>query len=615
MIKKIFMPVILAFVASVQVLAQNTVTTVVTADDANEIAVTNKKQSVLFNLNTIPADNVEYCQLQLTCSADVATAVALKVLSADGAEIANHFMKKGYLRSQLITFDIPRRYISGGRAISLQLQLGTNDPTTVARFFGSSNRLNSNQQYAPRLVIRYDAGEITGTEWASLHADGRHTARSRSEFRGVNPDSFDFKLLNNLGEIKQNLLVYNGRVLVVNGGQVLGLNTSSFKLDTLQSMPAPSSKSTPVVDAYGHFYYAESGQVSVIELNNGNRIKPEKIATGPLANPLTIGTDGRLYVVTDERVSAYSPYPQNKLLWDVRLTGNKSSVVLNYSGQVAYVANEGTVKATLRALDANNGRLLDTAIVNIISADGNLPAPVTDEAGNVYYINKLQAADSLYVLNSGLKQVFATGGSNVSFPTGEIALANQPRCVFFVKNAQLFKYTPTLRQEELIEALGTDPGRITTVLTDKSNNTYILGERGFFYRPDKGRFTRLGNMPADPVYKMVLAADGTLFAASQRNLLAIKPTGFSGEYRIGSSDTDENFNFLTFRAGSLIINEGFKFLNTKVLISTNGIKFNTGVEVLPKASVLIKKRSDGGVSFGAGFKVNQGASFVVVQNY
>lgn len=622
--KIILMPLMLMLFAGIPALAQNSITTVVTGDvvianvPADSLLVTSVSREVAFNLSTMPAVGIEYCQLQLTCAANVNTAVALKVLTSSGAEIANHYLKKGYKVGQLITFNIPKTYFVGGRAQALRFQLGTKDPGLVMKFYGSSNRAGSNQQFAPRLVLKYNADEIAGTEWASFYADGQHKGQSRTEFRGTSPDGFNFNQVTMTGDIKQNLLMYDGRVLVVTNGQLLAYDASSLQQETLQSMPAPSDNGSPVIDTYGHFYYPEANQVSVIELNNRNNVKAEKIATGFIKTPLTIGADGRLYVVTEYKVSAYSPYPQNKLLWDINLPGNKSSVVLSGTEQVAYIINRvdgNSPTMVMMALDANNGRQLNKQVINVSAVTGNLPAPVTGDDGSVYYIDKLENAENLFVLNADLKQVSQVNGKNISFPTAGGVAASQDNYVYYLNDAQLFKYTPATLRHELVEALGTETGSKTTLITDAGNNIYVLGEQDFYYRPAGGNFIRITNQPVKSDFKMVLGADGTLFAAAQKTLLAIKPANFSGSYAIGSNDTDPNRNFLSFRASDLIINDGFKFINTKVLVATKSIRFNQGINVGDKAHVLIKKRGDGTVSFSSGFTVQKGASFKVMQNY
>jgi len=472
--------------------------TIIPAVGLSSLKVNKVATPVSFDLSTLPPGyKINSCQLQIVCGQTILKATGIEILSANNIKINNHRFKTTYRDTTIIKLDIDAANIPNNGGI-LILKIRKDSPNSDSiKIYPSTDNPSPKLGYNPQLIINYSVA-MPVTEWASMHANAQHMAQSPMMFSGNGPENFESLPVNNIGGAKQNMVMYNDHLYVI--------STDSNVLPALYSvdpvslsathqvgpLDAPNEDSAPVVDAYGRFYYVSGANISVIELANKYNIQKNKLETGGsgIVNGLTIGTDGSVYVPAYYSVNAYTPFPQNQLIWQYTLAGKKSSVALSNDGTRLYVFSYKPGSKTdglLTAIDANNGTWKHSVDVKIDAdpQNDNPPAPVVDNLGFVYLTNRLINPTELYVFDERLKPVETKiTGSNISMTAGLDDKDRKPVETTFINAGQLYKFSGKNKVPVPLAAI--DIQEVKSLLTDEGNNTYILGGNKFIYRPATG---------------------------------------------------------------------------------------------------------------------------------
>jgi len=600
--------------------------TVIPAIGLSSLNVTNTATDIRFNLGTLPKGYViNSCTLQMVCGQNITGAVGLRILSASNAPLFQTQLKDTCRDTTILKLkiDISNLPLENG-ILTLKALIKSVDPVSI-KFYPSTVNPSPKLGYSPQLIISYSAATPV-TEWASMQANSRHTAQSPMKFGGFDVESFGVFSVKNIKAARQNMVIYQDRLYVLSPNEgtisLYAVDPASLVATPMVNTLDASDQSAPVVDAYGRFYYSWSNKIGVIELaNNYKRGNGEITLRAKAANAMTIGADGSLYVPTDDNIAAYSPFPQNQLVWEYELGGKKSSVALSKDGTRAYFLsyNRGSkTEGLLTALDANNGTWIANAVIKLddSSSNVNLPTPVVDNLGYVYITNKLTKPTQLYIFKQNLSPVKTRIiGENISMAAGFADRNRNIQETTFLNAGTIYRYSGI---DDTTKSLSTvDVAEVQSLLTDEGNNMYIISGDKFMYKPLTGDNISL-TLPAKPDKSMVLGADGTLYTSAGENVIAIKPTRFkNGTYT--TDNDDSNADNITIRAQKIIVkdvNDSFTFSNNKILIAPEALTFEPDVTLTNKANVLLKLgKSGSGAVFNNGFRVQQGASLTVKTGY
>jgi hypothetical protein len=618
--------VICIFLSLLMFRANAQIRTVIPADKIDAISVTNSSialTQLTFNLHSLPpGSSITDCTLQLVCHQSIEKPVQLEILAADGAMIDNFRLKVTDQDSTIFRIKLLSHLpVAGNNNYTIKLRLDGPGDKRVS-LYPSKGELNTQQGYSPQLILTYQTTGLRTAEWASLYGNGRHWGQSPMQFIGSQPSAFEIKEISGIAGAQQNLVMYNDHLYAVSSNEniegIYAIDPGSLSArKIIDQLGPPQLASAPVVDALGRFYYVSGGSISVVELENNNAFRPEVIKAGAdITAPLAIGTDGSVYLITNNSVSAYSSFPENKLIWDRTLPGKKSSVVLNGDGSLVYVVSYSDQTGFITTFDAANGSYIAGSRVDIqVDNDSPVPPAATiDNLGNIYITNKLLGATRIFMFTPRLKLTrLVTAGNNVSMPAGALDRRREQNEVTFFANDSLYRYAPVTGS--LIAKPVINVSRIKSLVTDRSNNTYIIGKQKFAYVAENGDIFPLSADFA-PDQSMVLGIDGTAYTATQSKIFAIKPVSYKDSFNLDNDAPYVNYDNLTFRGITLRVSPQFVFIGKAVLVATHQVVFEPDVLVKKTATVTIKTGSNRqGVTFKPGFKVEQGAGFVVKQGY
>jgi hypothetical protein len=602
--------------------------TVIPANNKDNIVPsTTDGVELTFNLNTLPANcEIKSCQLQLTCEVPMKDySPQLIVSSATGKMITNRALKPlETTKETVISLAIGTAYLPspGDTGYRLWLKL-SHSIATSATFFSAKGTLGNRQGFAPRLVVTYNykEGEKPSpvADWASLYSNYQHTSQTPVYMKGAAPRSFEKTEVGGMGKVMQNLVMYRDHIYIIgdNGPNVYSVDLTTLKTAVVSSaLSGDKNNSTPVIDQFGHLYHAALNEFAVTDLNN-NQYSGARQAAGNINNGLTAGPDGSLYVPCDNSISAYTPFPQNALIWDVYITSKKSAVTLNNAGTIAYVLTYNSGRAArLLAFSANTGKQIGNADITLDEEPGSdefLPAPVVDDNGYVYIANRVIGARHLYILKEGLTQFKEQIAGRVSMPAAMIDDHLKIKGMYFIKDDALFKYdSDSLKATRLItvEENPQQPFSVRSFITDQSNGIYYsrVGEAAFYYKPAASNTFVKTEVPGVNFEKnLTIGVDGSLYTAVGNSLIAVKATSYRNSYKLTTPGEDQYRNNISFTGNYLTIQDEFIFSNYKYLKALIGITFLGKATLTKNAEVLIKVGKAGSVSFGNNFTVNKGA--------
>jgi len=600
--------------------------TVVPANNINSInPSTTQSVDIAFNLNTLPANcKITACELQLTCEKPVIElSPQLNVLSADNRQIDNYALKPSQtFRGAVISLKISNAFLPSPGNTNYVLKLKLNHTIqTSASFFPATGRFEAEQGYAPRLIVSYtfDAAEkpLPVTDWASVYSNYQHTSQIPIAIKGAIPQNFEKTDIGGMGDLPQNLVLYRDHIYVVgdNGPSLYAVDLATLKATAISpTLSGDRTRSTPVIDPFGHFYHAAANNFAVTDLAN-NQYSGNKTASGRIANALTTGPDGSLYIPCDNSISAYTPFPQNTLTWDIYRSGKKSAIALNKAGTIAYVLiyNNGKT-ANLLALNANTGKVIKESQIALDDQPGEdefLPTPVVDDNGYVYLANRVIGARHLYILNAGLTEFKQQIAGRVSMPAAMINDHLKITGMFYIKRDSLFKYdSDSLKLTHLLKVEGDSLQPMRSFLSDQRNGIYYtrLGNSAFYYKPATANTFSRADLGVNFEKNLVIGADGNLYTGTGGGIVVIRASSYSGDYELKTIGDDQNRNNLSFIGNGLTIQSGFTFSNYKYLKAINSIIIKNKVTLTKNADVLLKINKNGScISFGNEFTVAKGA--------
>jgi hypothetical protein len=308
--------------------------------------------------------------------------------------------------------------------------------------FGQSD----NPSEAPRLLLTYSQPDAVPGEadWSQIRRDAQHSGRS--PWRMYDPDGNYIPTqlavvpLNGAldrGDLRQSPLLYGGKIF--NALDAPGLNRyqlvardrsgsvlSDVTVDANQQ-PIPLPKFI-VAGGRDRLYYFSENQIVGYSLGSGSLLAraPEPPLTLTNETPSststpTVGADGSLYVATkDNGIRAYSPGPEQKLLWRYQYPnreGQVGAVALSTDETTAYILLGGT-DTMLVALDSATGdcrwqqKRADFAITRTVNETGSMPIPVV--AGNdILVTSGFPTGDKLYVFHDQARATLPAGGELV----------------------------------------------------------------------------------------------------------------------------------------------------------------------------------------------------------
>lgn len=584
----------------------------------------NKHDTVTFKLNTLPPNaQIDSCSLRFVVKNDVKIGFLMEVHAITPVQgktrIGTKTIHGGDTRGVPLNIAIE----SGGfipklvnDTYQVVIKTGSVSPG-VATLFGTDKEAPG---YAPQLIIYYRIPNAPA-DWGNTNANAQHTSRSYLKTRGVDALDYEEKPIDSKGVVKMDLVHYKDKVYMFSDERKL--TTSLFAIDGTSravsaiknDLPAPAGVTAPAVDVRGRLYYATANTVAVFELDNNNAYQSNKITDiGEVNNAIAIGADGSLYIPTSTDVRAYTPFPENRLLWRSPLAGPKSAVSLNREGTIAYVVKSNPGATELVAINANNGeRITGKAIV---LEGGNAPAPVVDDDGYVYQCNGLESGKKIYVYKPKLDgdATILEDEVKISPPAVLTSIERESSGVYYFKNGVLHRYR-TVGGEKRLGAFINLRNAIS-LLSDGSGNVYAVDADKNFYYYKYGREDNCAPIRLNSVFTkaMTLGIDGTLYAVASQNVLAIKPKAFGADYTISIDDvTDRNLDNLSFKAENINVRDGFTFSQNKVIISKNKVIIGANVTVETGANILIK--TGGGVSFGKNFALKKGVALVIKKGY
>ena len=335
------------------------------------------------------------------------------------------------------------------RTLCAALRPGQADParfllqTTVRKgkvvLFGQSDEPSA----APRLLLTYTLKDAVPGEadWSQIRRDAQHSGRSRWRLYdpngGYSPTHFavvplktDDKPALDRGDLRQSPLLYGGSIInaldapELNRYQLVVRDRSGRVLSDVTKVddkPIPLPKFI-VAGGVDRLYYFSENQIVGYSLGSGSLVRapePPLNTTGetlvPTSTP-TLGADGSLYLATNNYVRAYSPGPQQKLLWRYQYPNEErqvAAVALSKDETTAYILLGGT-EARLVALDSATGdcrwqyKAPNFAVIRTKTETESMPIPVV-AVNDILVSDKFPTGDKLYVFHDQSPETPAGG--------------------------------------------------------------------------------------------------------------------------------------------------------------------------------------------------------------
>jgi hypothetical protein len=608
-----------------------TIRTVIPADPADSVTIRNGKDATLaFALTALPPNAIlDSCVLQLTLAKDITQSMLLQFRYPGPAKrrelgIGLKSLYSSNKNQQTIKIVIDNKKIkdtnfskaiaAGMLKIVISNANNRLDRMVTASFYPYRADADANTGKAPRLIVYYKVNR-PAVEWATARGNAQHTAQTVTAFRGQVPAGFVSKTLFPM-QVQTDLVSYNNKLYVV--GKEAG-TTTLYAIDPITrskdivatGLDAPSTM--PAIDPAGRMYYVSENTIQVIDLATRD-VKNTINVSGnhTMENAPVIGKDGSLYLVFSDNIYAYSPYPQNRLLWrysNPAMEGDKSPVALSKDNTVAYVVyRKDSIIGSIIALNTTTGELIKQQKI-IPGKEIQTQAvgmPVLDKADNVYVANQLNDADKLYIFSAKLDSLKVIAGTSISMP---VISGNN---VFFVKDGQLMEYTGTGSR---VLAKFKNLRSVRSLVTDKSGTLFCLENadtpRLFVYTSQNNSHRVYPAMNSSADRAVMITSDGTLYTATTNELIAIRPDVFSGDYML--QPKDYQVDNVVFRGNTLFIPPASALTANQYLIGQNGVIFQSNSSV--GATADIKVESGGGISFKNGFRVVKGATLSCKTGY
>ena len=326
---------------------------------------------------------------------------------------------------------------------------------------------------APRLLLTYtQPNALPGeADWSQIRRDAQHSGRSpwRMYDPGGTYTPADIKVYSlngggggakDPGDLRRSPLLYGGEIFnalpmeELNRYQLVARDRRSGQVlsdvKTNESGQPISKPTFLVAGGNDRLYYFSENQIVGYNISSGSLVRaPEKPLdlTGetllPTSTP-TLGVDGSLYVATNNYVRAYSPAPEQKLLWRYSYPTTErqvGAVALSKDETTSYILLGGA-DTRLVALDSATGdcrwqhKAPDFAITRETTATGSMPIPVV--AGNdILVTSGFPTGDKLYVFHDEARKPPTAGGEMVPPASALATIGGKPTQGDVIK----FKFT------------------------------------------------------------------------------------------------------------------------------------------------------------------------------
>lgn len=342
----------------------------------------------------------------------------------------------------------------------------------------------------------------------------------------------------------------------------------------------------------------------------------------PTSTP-TVGADGALYVATSDYVRAYSPAPEQKLLWQYQYPnreGQIGAVALSTDETTAYILVGGS-DTRLVALDSATGDCRwqqkdpNFSIIREVNQSGSMPIPVV--AGNDLLVTSgFQTGDKLYVFHDQALATAPAAGELVPPSPGSCRADKAPGGMevrgtqdhipapvagpgdeaYYIRAGKLCR---SLNKETCEDLQCAGAADITLMIGDNSAGesvTHLYGlaaEKKLLFSITVGQWpTELNCKVFNPGGKLgpnlILAPDGTMYNVNDdKQLQAIVPTALAN-------------------APMLKLTEDLLRKNPDSAFRVSGkIETASNLTLGPDTDIILV--SGESISFGSGFTVKQGA--------
>jgi outer membrane protein assembly factor BamB len=501
---------------------------------------------------------------------------------------------------------------------------------------------------APRLMLTYTLPDALPGDagWSQLRHDAQHSGRSG--WRMYDPDDkytptgFTDVPLNvsltenwNRGDLSQSPLLYGGKIFsVLDAGpseyRLVAMDRSGRILGEAKLKSEAKLHEKPMFLAAGgrgRLYYAAENRILGYGIGGGALFgSPDELPIPPGETVLTVptvGADGSLYVVTQKFVRAFSPYPEPKELWRYP-TGqdNVGAVTLSADESTAYVLF-GATAPRLEALDSATGDCRWGQQIKAIERGPNERMPIPVVAGRDILVTRAYpTSDELYVFHdasrsnppdqgelvppaTSCRAQIAPNGQEERGKTGDhiaAPVAGPAGEALYIRGGK-FCWSREKETCDLdLDGCSKDEATKISLLIGDNNAgksvTHLYGfaaaEKELFFiswgKTDAGAFyTKCRMAKLDKLGpNLILGPDGTLYNSSeQRQLLAIVPNAFPPT----AADLP-----LT---AELLDNNTDSAFRVPGKITADNLTLGADTDL-----IIVAGQS---ISFGAGFKVEQGA--------
>jgi len=505
-------------------------------------------------------------------------------------------------------------------AITLRIFTQEDDKKYKISNIISDSKTAADPAKTPRLIIDYNP-ELKPLAWSGMYANAQHSSTGVSVFQdGSMPTGLKVNFLAETGPNK-GLILYGDRILLTGGSTALyALDPLTGNKTLLKNELDPPAYS-PVVSRDGYYYHASAGKIIRIKLNDATTQNwPISISNAPV-----LGRDGSIYLTTDTFVRAYTPPPQQKLLWryDIGYKGGvtvrSSPVSLSNDDSLAYVLygkNDDTA-AQLAAINVANKKVKTYPLNLDLYGNAKMPVIVVGKSDYLYFIDGDFTGKNLYIFDKKLNS--QTIISNYKFVSRPVVSNNY---VYVLADGNLLQ----LKGSQVTDKIEVHASKADKIIADNDDNIYLLsGTLVTMCSFKKGQNRNVVTLDIHKqfVYNdMIVAPDGSIYLTSDNYMYAIRPETFTPEYFAipGLSF----INNTTYRSNNLEI--GHKRIEQDDVLPTlihqskgNILIGNNGILIWPY--VIFESGTDntlesgGSISIQRGFKVEKGAVLSIKTGY
>jgi hypothetical protein len=567
-------------------------TTVIPAEDTTtKVSIASQAVNFSFNLSSIPASaTIQACKLQLTVGKSLTVGLTLQIKIAE-LEVGSCFLNSASFPENEV-FGIPCNSCVkklGDHTLQLSLIVSNEKKSVNLSVFGNGN-------HSPRLIIRYSLPTEQPVDWSMSHANAQHSGNTFMRFGGAVPHEYIAKEVSVFGDIQKDLVMYKNKIYIIdnkNSKTTLYALNPITKSRTLIADTLRIPVSMPIIDQFGRLYYFSENKVEVIDLENGNSKKKvididnnKLLKTSP-----TIGPDGSLYLVFNDGITAYTPYPAVQKIWHRGFSGTKSPVTMNKKGTIAYFVSYSTNK--IFALGATNGNTINSHLLKLIPTSNEGPTiPLVANNGNVYITNKLTNGDKIYALDSQLVQQKLIEGIKISQP-----VSGEGNNVYFVKDDSLYNYNTGASSF-------TDNIAVRSLVADQSDNVYCLGMDNKLYVYNGVKKSVFESTVSNTALQraLIIGKDGSVYSASSSSIMSFN-ANLNEAYVL--KENDNQYNNKTFRGKKTTIPKDYQLSKNQILLGLENLEIKEDVIITPKANITLISNKK--IGFERGFTVKKGA--------